>query len=222
MQSKLITNKHALRKLFSLAVFLLVSTYAFAQSAVTGTVTDKSGMPLIGVSVVEKGTTNGNVTDIDGKYSVKVEKGKTLVFSYIGYQTQEVKVESSVINVTMNEDSQLLDEVVVIGYGSMERKDVTSSITTVKAEDLNVGVYTTPAQLLQGKVPGLTIANTSDPNGSASISLRGASTLRTGEAMEPYYVIDGVPGVSLSLVAPEDIESIDVLRDASARKLPTA
>ena len=87
MQSKLITNKHALRKLFSLAVFLLVSTYAFAQSAVTGTVTDKSGMPLIGVSVVEKGTTNGNVTDIDGKYSVKVEKGKTLVFSYIGYQT---------------------------------------------------------------------------------------------------------------------------------------
>lgn len=216
MQSKLITNKHALRKLFSLAVFLLVSTYAFAQSAVTGTVTDKSGMPLIGVSVVEKGTTNGNVTDIDGKYSVKVEKGKTLVFSYIGYQTQEVKVESNVINVTMNEDSQLLDEVVVIGYGSMERKDVTSSITTVKAEDLNVGVYTTPAQLLQGKVPGLTIANTSDPNGSASISLRGASTLRTGEAMEPYYVIDGVPGVSLSLVAPEDIESIDVLRDASA------
>lgn len=216
MQSKLITNKHALRKLFSLAVFLLVSTYAFAQSAVTGTVTDKSGMPLIGVSVVEKGTTNGNVTDIDGKYSVKVEKGKTLVFSYIGYQTQEVKVESSVINVTMNEDSPLLDEVVVIGYGSMERKDVTSSITTVKAEDLNVGVYTTPAQLLQGKVPGLTIANTSDPNGSASISLRGASTLRTGEAMEPYYVIDGVPGVSLSLVAPEDIESIDVLRDASA------
>ena len=216
MQSKLITNKHALRKLFSLAVFLLVSMYAFAQSAVTGTVTDKSGMPLIGVSVVEKGTTNGNVTDIDGKYSVKVEKGKTLVFSYIGYQTQEVKVESNVINVTMNEDSQLLDEVVVIGYGSMERKDVTSSITTVKAEDLNVGVYTTPAQLLQGKVPGLTIANTSDPNGSASISLRGASTLRTGEAMEPYYVIDGVPGVSLSLVAPEDIESIDVLRDASA------
>ncbi len=216
MQSKLITNKHALRKLFSLAVFLLVSTYAFAQSAVTGTVTDKSGMPLIGVSVVEKGTTNGNVTDIDGKYSVKVEKGKTLVFSYIGYQTQEVKVESSVINVTMNEDSQLLDEVVVIGYGSMERKDVTSSITTVKAEDLNTGVVTTPAQLLQGKVPGLTVANTSDPNGSASISLRGASSLRTGEAMEPYYVIDGVPGVSISLVAPEDIESIDVLRDASA------
>ena len=196
--------------------FPLVSTYAFAQNAVTGTVTDNTGMPLIGVSVVEKGTTNGNVTDIDGKYRVNVEKGRTLVFSYIGYVTQEVKVESNVINIKMNEDNQLLDEVVVIGYGSMQRKDVTSSITTVKAEDLNVGVYTTPAQLLQGKVPGLTIANTSDPNGSASISLRGASSLRAGEAMEPYYVIDGVPGVSLSLVAPEDIESIDVLRDASA------
>ena len=216
MQSKLITNKHLLRKILSFAFFLLVSTYAFAQNAVTGTVIDNTGMPLIGVSVVEKGTTNGSVTDIDGKYTVNVEKGKTLVFSYIGYVTQEVEVQSNTINITLSEDAQLLDEVVVIGYGSMERKDVTSSITTVKAEDLNVGVYTTPAQLLQGKVPGLTIANTSDPNGSASISLRGASTLRTGEAMEPYYVIDGVPGVSLSLIAPEDIESIDVLRDASA------
>ena len=216
MQSKLITNKHLQRKILSFAFFLLVSTYAFAQNAVTGTVIDNTGMPLIGVSVVEKGTTNGSVTDIDGKYTVNVEKGKTLVFSYIGYVTQEVEVQSNTINITLSEDAQLLDEVVVIGYGSMERKDVTSSITTVKAEDLNVGVYTTPAQLLQGKVPGLTIANTSDPNGSASISLRGASTLRTGEAMEPYYVIDGVPGVSLSLIAPEDIESIDVLRDASA------
>lgn len=125
-------------------------------------------------------------------------------------------MNQSAINVVMEEDSQTLDEVVVVGYGSMTRKDVTSSITTVKADDLNVGVYTNPAQLLQGKVPGLTIANTSDPNGSASISLRGTSSLREGAAMEPYYVIDGVPGVSLSLIAPEDIESIDVLRDASA------
>ena len=120
------------------------------------------------------------------------------------------------MNVTLLEDTEILDEVVVIGYGSMQRKDVTSSITSVKAEDLNVGVVTSPAQMLQGKVPGLTVANTSDPNGSASISLRGASSLRAGEAMEPYYVIDGVPGASLSLIAPDDIESIDVLRDASA------
>jgi TonB-linked SusC/RagA family outer membrane protein len=197
-------------------LFLLSSTLAFAQNRVTGVVTDKTGEPLIGVNVLEKGTTNGTVTDIDGKFTVDMPQGKTLVFSFIGFVTQEIKVTSNVVNVVLNEDTKTLDEVVVIGYGSMTRKDVTSSITTVKAEDLNVGVYTSPAQLLQGKVPGLTIANTSDPNGSPSISLRGASSLRSGEAMEPYYVIDGVPGVSLSLVAPEDIESIDVLRDASA------
>ena len=199
-----------------LVMFLLSSTLAFAQNKVTGTVTDKTGAPLPGVNVLEKGTTNGSITDVDGKYSINVEKGKTLMFSYIGFTTREVVVNQNVIDIALQEDLQALDEVVVIGYGSMTRKDVTSSITTVKAEDMNVGVITSPAQMLQGKVPGLTIANTSDPNGSASISLRGASSLRTGEAMEPYYVIDGVPGVSISLVSPEDIESIDVLRDASA------
>ena len=197
-------------------MFLLSSTLAFAQNRVTGTVKDKTGMPLPGVNVLEKGTTNGSITDVDGKYIINVEKGKTLQFSYIGFTTQEITVNKSTINVTLQEDLQSLEEVVVIGYGSMQRKDVTSSITSVKAEDLNIGVVTSPAQMLQGKVPGLTVANTSDPNGSASISLRGASSLRAGEAMEPYYVIDGVPGASLSLIAPDDIESIDVLRDASA------
>lgn len=173
-------------------VFLLSSTLAFAQNKVTGTVTDKSGEPLAGVNVLEKGTTNGCITDLDGKYSIEVKRGQTLIFTFIGFTKKEVQVNQSAINVVMEEDSQTLDEVVVVGYGSMTRKDVTSSITTVKADDLNVGVYTNPAQLLQGKVPGLTIANTSDPNGSASISLRGTSSLREGAAMEPYYVIDGV------------------------------
>ena len=199
-----------------MALFLMNVSWAFAQLTVTGHVKSTSGDPLIGVNVVEKGTTNGTVTDMDGNFSLRVEKGKTLVFSYIGFLSQENVVRGNRMNITLKEDTETLDEVVVIGYGSMQRKDVTSSITTVKAEDMNVGVFTTPAQMLQGKVPGLTIANTSDPNGSASISLRGASSLRTGEAMEPYYVVDGVPGVSISLVAPEDIESIDVLRDASA------
>lgn len=199
-----------------MALFLMNVSWAFAQLTVTGRVKSTSGDPLIGVNVVEKGTTNGTVTDLDGNYSLRVQQGKTLVFSYIGFLSQEVVVNKAKINVTLKEDTETLDEVVVIGYGSMQRKDITSSITSVKAEDLNVGVVTTPAQMLQGKVPGLTIANTSAPNGSASISLRGASSLRTGEAMEPYYVVDGVPGVSISLVAPEDIESIDVLRDASA------
>lgn len=200
-----------------LVMFLLSSTLAFAQNKVTGTVTDKTGAPLPGVNVLEKGTTNGSITDVDGKYSINVEKGKTLMFSYIGFTTREIVVNQNVINVALQEDLQALDEVVVIGYGSMQRKDVTSSITTVKADKLNVGTYTSPAQLLQGKVPGLTITQSSDPNSEySSITLRGASSLRGGEAMEPYYVVDGVPGVSLALVAPEDIESIDVLRDATA------
>ena len=142
-----------MRKLF-FVMFLLKSTLIFAQNKVTGVVTDKSGMPLIGVNVVEKGTTNGNITDVDGKYSIDVQNGKTLVFSFIGSTPQEVKVTQRVINVVMSEDTQTLDEVVVVGYGSMQRKDVTSSITTVKSEDLNIGVYSNPAQLLQGKVPG--------------------------------------------------------------------
>ena len=200
-----------MRKLF-FVMFLLSSTLIFAQNKVTGVVTDKSGMPLIGVNVVEKGTTNGNITDVDGKYSIDVQNGKTLVFSFIGFTPQEVKVTQRVINVVMSEDTQTLDEVVVVGYGSMQRKDVTSSITTVKSEDLNIGVYSNPAQLLQGKVPGLTITQSSDPNATPSITLRGASTIREGAA----HVIDGVPGMSLSLVSPDDIESIDVLRDASA------
>lgn len=199
-----------------MALFLMNVSWAFAQLTVTGRVQSTSGDPLIGVNVVEKGTTNGTVTDMDGNFSLRVEKGKTLVFSYIGFLSQENVVKGNRMNITLKEDTETLDEVVVIGYGSMQRKDVTSSITSVKAEDLNVGVVTSPAQMLQGKVPGLTVANTSDPNGAASISLRGASSLRAGEAMEPYYVIDGVPGASLSLIAPDDIESIDVLRDASA------
>lgn len=215
MQSKLVTNRQTQRNLFSLAVFLLVSMYAFAQNMVTGIVKDKTGTPLIGVSVVEKGTTNGSITDTDGKYAITVSQGKTLVFSYIGYLTQEVQVKSRNLNVTMQDDTQLLDEVVVIGYGSMQRKDVTSSITSVKAKDMNVGAYTEPGQLLQGKVPGLVIVQNSDPNGGVnSINLRGASTLNGSSS--PLYVVDGIPGVNLNLISPADIESIDVLRDASA------
>lgn len=196
-------------------VFLLSSTLAFAQNKVTGTVTDKAGEPLIGVNVLESGTSNGCITDIDGKYSLNVEKGKTLIFSFIGYSKQEVKVTQNVMNVTMNEDTELLDEVVVIGYGSISRKDVTSSISTVKSKDLNVGAYTDLGQLLQGKVPGLVIVQNSDPNGGVnSLTLRGASTLNGSTS--PLYVVDGIPGVNLNLISPNDIESIDVLRDASA------
>jgi TonB-dependent starch-binding outer membrane protein SusC len=206
----------------SLLVLLLINViFAFtmvAQQKVTGRVVDTKQLPLPGVSVVEKGTTNGTITDIQGNYTIIVSSMESVVvFSFIGYKNQEIAAGTQTsLNVVMEEESIGLEEVVAIGYGKMTRKDVTSSITTIAAKDMNNGVYTDPAQLLQGKVPGLTVTQTSDPNGSSSITLRGASTLRSGEAQEPYYVIDGVPGMSLSLVAPEDIESIDVLRDASA------
>ena len=213
---KLQESKRLWSHIMMVALFLLNSTWAFAQSTVNGVVKDSAGEPLIGVNVIEKGTTNGTVTDVDGKFTMSVAPGKTLLISYIGYKTQEVAAGRN-LNIILAEDNAMLDEVVVVGYGSMTRKDVTSSITTVKADKLNVGTYTDPAQLLQGKVPGLSITQSSDPNGgTSSIQLRGASSLRSGAAMEPYYVIDGVPGVSLATIAPEDIESIDILRDATA------
>ena len=201
------------RVLFSSAL-LLVSSLMFAQSNVSGTVKDANGELLIGVSVLEVGTQNGAVTDMYGNYKLNVKPGAKLKISYIGFTPQTVKAGSN-SQIVLQEDNTALNEVVVVGYGTMRRKDVTSSITTVKAEDLNQGVFTDPGQMLQGKVPGLVVSSTADPNGSPTITLRGASTLRTG-AMSPYYVVDGIPGVDISIVSPEDIESIDVLRDATA------
>lgn len=145
---------------------------------------------------------------------MNVKPGAKLKFSYIGFTSKTIKASGN-SQIVLDEDNTALNEVVVVGYGTMRRKDVTSSITTVKAEDLNQGVFTDPGQMLQGKVPGLVVSSTADPNGSPTITLRGASTLRTG-AMSPYYVVDGIPGVDISIVSPEDIESIDVLRDATA------
>ena len=206
-------------KLLVLAMLIGISFNTLGQALeITGVVFDENDNTIPGVSIVEKGTANGTVTDIDGKFIIGVKgRSSTLIFSFVGYKKQEIVLNDQTnYQVHLVTSNINLDEVVAIGYGKLTRKDVTSSITTVNAKDLNVGVYTDPSQLLQGKVPGLTITQTSDPNGKSSITLRGASTLRTGEAQEPYYVIDGIPGMSLSLIAPEDIESIDVLRDASA------
>ena len=205
-------------KRFSIFTFLLLcSTLTFAQIKVSGNVTSATdGETLIGVGVIEKGTTNGTVTDLDGNFQLEVASGSTLQFSYVGFIAQEAKATST-MNIVLKENDKVLDEVVVIGYGKMTRKDVTSSITTIKADDLNKGgVYTSPGQMLQGKVPGMTVTTSSNPTATPSVTLRGASTFRSGEAQEPYYVIDGIPGASIALVAPDDIESIDVLRDASA------
>lgn len=196
------------------AALLLCSSVALAQSQKSGVITDANGEPLIGVTVMEQGTNNGTVTDASGRYTLTTTKnGAKLRVSYVGYGEKVISAGQSVV---LEEDNKTLNEVVVVGYGTMRRKDVTSSITTVKAEDLNQGVFTDPAQMLQGKVPGLVVTSSGDPNGGTSITLRGASSLRDGAAMQPYYVIDGIPGVDISMVAPDDIETIDVLRDATA------
>lgn len=208
------TNGRIMKRVLLSSALLLVSTLTFAQSKVSGTVKDANGEPLMGVSVMEVGTNNGAVTDINGNYTLNVKPGAKLKLSYIGFTSKTIKASGN-SQIVLDEDNTALNEVVVVGYGTMRRKDVTSSITTVKAEDLNQGVFTDPGQMLQGKVPGLVVSSTADPNGSPTITLRGASTLRTG-AMSPYYVVDGIPGVDISIVSPEDIESIDVLRDATA------
>ncbi len=195
--------------------FLIAGSTAYAESGISGTVVDAKGNPLAGVVVRVEGSKKGTITDGNGRYSIDATPTQRLQFSFLGFTSLTVDAARS-SQVVLQEDDKTLSEVVVVGYGTMRRKDVTSSITTLKQDDLNLGVVTTPGELLQGKVPGLVVTTTANPNGEPSVTLRGASTLRTGEAMQPYYIVDGVPGVDLSLLSPDDIESIDVLRDATA------
>lgn len=184
---------------------------------VNGKVVDEKGDAIIGATVAVDGTSLKTITDVEGNFTLSnVRRGAMMSVSYIGYERTFVKAAKDV-SIELKEDDHQLKEVVVVGYGRMQRKDITSSITTVNSDDLNKGVFTTPAEMLQGKVPGLTVTTSSNPNEpNSSVILRGASTLREGDAMQPYYIVDGIPGVDLSLVAADDIESIDVLRDATA------
>lgn len=210
-----IRQRVRLLKAALLVACLLGLPAAAAAAIVKGIVTDPAGEPLIGATVMVVGTSTGTATDFEGKFSIDTEQGRTLRISYVGYETQDVKVKGNALDVVLREDNALLDEVVVVGYGTMKRKDLTGSITTVNSKDLNVGAYTDPGQLLQGKVPGLVVVQNSDPNGGVnSMTLRGASTLNGSTS--PLYVVDGIPGVNLNLIPPSEIESIDVLRDASA------
>ena len=213
--------KQIIRKAITLSVSIIVCSLfsiAYAQDfKVSGTVVDSYGDPLPGVGVIEKDTTNGVVTDMDGKYVIVVKsQNATIEFSCMGMKTETVNVSGrAVLNVVMNEDAIGLQEVITIGYGSMKREEITTSITRVKADDFTQGGVTSPLGLLQGKVAGLGMAMTSgDPSASPSISLRGISTLAASS--DPLIVIDGIVGGSLNSVSPEDIESIDVLKDGSA------
>lgn len=190
-------------------------------TTVSGTVTDETGFPMPGVNIAVAGTTTGAITDADGKYSLPIAKaGDKLIFSYVGYITKEMETKGSgTIDVTMHENISEIEEVTIIGYGKVSRKDVTGAVSTLKASEMNTGVFSSPAQMLQGKVPGLSVTRSGNPSESASIVLRGQSTLREGAAMEPFYVIDGVPGASIDLISPDDIVSIDILRDASSTSI---
>lgn len=201
-------------------MMLIIPNITFAQHAgkvtVTGKVTDISNEPLIGVSIIEKGTANGTTTDFDGNYKLEVTRGSTIEYSYIGYMAQNVTVtDRTTLNITLLEDTQTLSEIVVIGYGSMEKNKITSAITNVKPENFNQGSINNPAELLQGKVAGLSItAPQGNPNGTYNIRLRGLSTI--GANTEPLIIIDGVIGADLNSVDPNDIASMDILKDGGA------
>ncbi|MEM9297660.1 MAG: SusC/RagA family TonB-linked outer membrane protein [Bacteroidota bacterium] len=204
--------------LLVLTLMTLVCGHAIlAQSTVTGKVTDASdGSGLPGVNVVEKGTTNGTVTDFDGNYTLSVGDGATLIFSFVGYTNQEMVVGNrSVIDVGLATDVTQLSEVVVVGYGTQEKKEITSAVASLSTEDFNAGNVTDPGQLIAGKVAGLSIVTPGgDPNASPTIRLRGLSTF--GANSSPLVVVDGVIGASLDNIDPNDIETIDVLKDGSA------
>lgn len=206
-----------MKHLFLLLTLLSFSLTALAQQKVTGKVKDSSGEPVIGASVVVKGNnTMGTITDFDGNFMLDVPTKSVLVISYIGYVTQEVPtVEKKSLEIILKEDTKTLDEVVVIGYGTQRKGDVTSSVASVKADNFVKGAVKDVGQLIQGKVAGLAITNPNgDPTGSTQIRLRGTNTIG-GANTAPLVLIDGIPG-ELGTVAPEDVESVNVLKDGSA------
>lgn len=218
--------------------FMLVAVAAWSQTrTVTGIVTSsEDSSPVPGVNVIEKGTNNGTVTNVDGSYSINVSDNATLVFSFVGYASREVAVGTqSTINITLQSDVTALSEVVVIGYGAVSKRDATGAVASVKSEDFNKGVISSPEQLIQGKMAGVQITSASgEPGAGASIRIRGTSSVRAGN--NPLFVVDGIPltgadvsaggadlgrGTSsaknpLNFINPGDIESIDILKDASA------
>ncbi|TVZ16933.1 SusC/RagA family TonB-linked outer membrane protein [Maribacter sp. MAR_2009_72] len=201
------------------------ATMVWAQDNITGVVTDEFGQPLPGSTVQVKGTGTGTTTDFDGNYTIGAGANDVLLFSYLGYSTQEVAVDGrNVINVSLKEDATQLDDVVVVGYGTQKRSDVTGSISSVKSENFNKGVVANPGQLLQGKIAGVNVTSVSgEPGSSQNIVIRGIGSFRSGTS--PLFVIDGfvIDNTStgtasnpLNFINPQDIASMDVLKDASA------
>lgn len=205
-------------RMIACMIGMLLPLCLFAQQiTVQGMVKDKSGETVIGASVLEKGTTNGTVTDIDGNFSLHVSSDAVIVVSFVGYQPLEVPVKGQKqLQVVLVEDTEMLDEVVVIGYGTMDKKELTSAISHVSEKDFLSVSALDPSMMIQGKVPGVSITNTGagDPNNQASIQIRGVSSRSAG--LGPLIVIDGIPGGNLTNLNPNDIASFDILKDGAA------
>jgi iron complex outermembrane receptor protein len=217
-------SKIQMKRLGMTMMVLLLTLSMFAQISVQGTVTDAAnGEPIIGASVLEIGTTNGTITDFDGNFVLSVKSGAKLSISYMGYKTQELTAAQNMV-VKLGEDSELLDEVVVVGYGVVKKNDATGSVTAIKPDEMNKALTTTATDMLSGKVAGVVVTNSGGaPGAGATIRIRGGSSLSASN--DPLIVIDGlamdnegIQGVSnpLSMVNPADIESMTVLKDASA------
>lgn len=233
MNKNILNLHHLIVLLILCTVFLGISLPAFAQQQaesrkVTGQVTDENKEPMIGVSILIKGTSTGTVTDFDGKYTLTVPKSsQELQFSYIGYETKTAPIPTvgNVLNIQMKSDSQVLSDVVVIGYGTQRKSDLTGSVSNVSSKDFNVGLISSPEQLINGKVSGVQImTNGGSPTAGSTIRIRGGASLNASN--DPLIVLDGVPletgGISgndgnfLSLINPNDIESMTILKDASS------
>lgn len=209
-----------MKRIITLFVLLASAFSLFAQEKfeVKGVVVDALG-PVIGATVIESGTTNGVSTGIDGEYTIKVASAGTQVeISCMGYSSQIFRADEVPATVTLKEDSVFLEEAVAIGYGSQKKKEVTGSVASIKAEDFNAGVKTSPIGLLQGKVAGLNISrSTSDPTSTGfNVQIRGFSTLDKGAGTSPLYIVDGVPVSNIDNISPDEIASMDVLKDGSA------
>lgn len=216
------TKKHAIRNrnwkvTFFFSLFVGLATMLSAQTkTVTGVVRDASGETIISASVIVKGTTIGTVTNVNGEFKLNVPTGsKTLVVSYIGMKTKEVGISGSVVNVTLEDDSKMLDEVVAIGYGTAKRKDITGSVSSVNAETLTSIPVTSAVEAISGKLAGVQITTTEgSPDAEVKIRVRGGGSI-TGDN-KPLFIVDGFPVESISDIAPSDIETLDVLKDASS------
>lgn len=213
--------RESLRRIIAVAVLVIATQQVvLAQNTrtITGTITDNNGEVLTGVNVIIQGTNTGVFTDINGNYSINIKNDNSiLVVSYIGYEEQKISIgNSTTINITLKEEAKGLDEIVVIGYGSTTKKEITGSVSSLKTEDFNIGGFTDPTGLIQGKVAGLNIINPNgaDPQSNFEIMLRGTNTLNAGS--KPLIIVDGVEGADLKNVNFQEVESIDVLKDGSA------